>query len=130
MRIRVADAALKDRARSLRRSSTPAETALWQLLRNKSLGVRFRRQRPIGPYIVDFYCPEAGLVVEVDGAHHSLEDQKADDEVRTAYLTGCGLRLIRFQNEEVLRRGEQVLARIRSALTLTPDPSPGLGRGE
>ena len=82
--------------------------------------MRFRRQRPIGPYIVDFYCPEHGLVIEVDGPPHSLADQRADDEERSAYLLGRGLRIVRFSNDEVLSQPESVLERIRRSVAPSP----------
>jgi very-short-patch-repair endonuclease len=116
VRIRVATPALKERARALRPSSTPAGVALWQLLRNRSIGVKFRSQRPVGPYIVDFYCPEHGLVIEVDGTSHGRPAQAATDAERTAYLTGRGLQVIRFQNEEVMSEPDTVVERIRGAL--------------
>jgi ATP-dependent helicase HrpA/adenine-specific DNA-methyltransferase len=112
---------LNDRARLLRRSSTAAESVLWQQLRVRNqFGVKFRRQRPIGPYIVDFYCPDFGLVIEVDGAEHTLTDNAEYDRERSAYLTGRGLVVLRFTNEEVLIAMESVLGEIRKA---TP-PSP------
>ena len=128
MRIKVASPEFKDRARSLRRSSTEAESSLWQLLRNKSLGVHFRGQRSIGPYIVDFYCPQHGLVIEVDGSQHSLAEQRANDEERTAHLTGLGLQVFRFQNDEVLSHPEDVLDRIRRAISPSPCKGEGIKR--
>jgi very-short-patch-repair endonuclease len=120
VRIRIANPELKDRARDLRRASTPAETVLWQLLHNRSLGVRFRRQRPIGPYIVDFYCPERGLVIQIDGGQHSLPEHAVADDERTAYLEGERLRVLRFTNEEVMRGVESVLEAIRRAVSPSP----------
>lgn len=90
---------LKDRARSLRRNSTDAEQKLWQCLRNRQLaGAKFRRQVQIGNYIVDFLCPVARLIVELDGGQHRPED----DAERTAFLEAQGFRLIRFWNNDVL----------------------------
>jgi very-short-patch-repair endonuclease len=121
VRIKVSSPDLKERARSLRRDSTAAEAFLWHNLRNRKLvGLQFRRQRPIGPYIVDFYCPELGLVVEVDGPNHSLANEAAADEERTAFLIGRGLQVIRFTNEEVLTQNESVLERI--GRTVSPSP--------
>ena len=89
------------RARELRRNLTDAERALWRVLRNRQVsGYRFRRQAPIGPYIVDFVCFEIRLVIEVDGGQH-VEQAKYDDE-RTAWLEDAGFRVVRFCNNEVL----------------------------
>ena len=90
-----------ERAKELRREMTPAEKILWQEVRAKKLGVRFRRQQVIAGFIVDFYCHKAALVVEVDGDIHDL--QKDEDERRERVLTKMGLRVIRFGNDEVVR---------------------------
>lgn len=81
---------------------TPAEKLLWQEVRAKKLGVRFRRQQVIAGFIVDFYCHKAALVVEVDGDVHDL--QQEEDERREKVLTEMGLRIVRFGNDEVVRR--------------------------
>lgn len=107
------------RARTLRADATPAERKLWQALRNGRLGVRFRRQQPVGPFIVDFYCAQAGLILELDGAGHL--DREAYDAARTAWLAGKGLTVLRFANADVLERLDRVCFRIATALrTLTP----------
>jgi len=91
----------RDRARRLRNDRTDAEAKLWRALRDRRLGGwKWRRQVPIEPYIVDFLCVEASLVVEVDGGQHA--DQIAYDERRTRYLEARGLRVIRFWNSAVL----------------------------
>jgi very-short-patch-repair endonuclease len=108
-------AKLGPRAKELRRSSTSAEDSLWQALRYLRLaGSKFRRQHAIGRFIVDFYCPAAHLVVEVDGLIH--ERQVEEDAMRTAFLEEHGLRVMRFRNEEVMTDLESVLASIRAAL--------------
>ncbi len=85
---------LVPRARVLRADATPAERDLWQIVRGGKLGLRFRRQQPIGPFIVDFYCAEVGLVVELDGAGHA---ERADyDDRRTRWLEANGLTVLRF----------------------------------
>ena len=90
------------RARELRRASTPAERKLWSALRGKQLlGLKFRRQYPLPPYIVDFYCHEKRLIVELDGGQHNEVAQTAYDRERTAWLQAQGLRVIRFWNHEV-----------------------------
>jgi very-short-patch-repair endonuclease len=86
---------IRQRARELRKSSTPTEQKLWQALRNCNLGVyKFRRQHPIGPYIADFFCAEVRLVVEVDGGGHL--DQIAYDQDRADWLEGQGYHVIRY----------------------------------
>ena len=103
------------RARQLRRDSTAAEVALWELLRARRLdGAKFRRQEPLGPFVVDFVCLEARLVIEADGAPHFPRPPR--DEQRDRWLQAVGLRVLRFANQLILRHPEKVLSRIRSAL--------------
>ena len=105
---------IQQRARALRQRATEAERILWEHLRNRRLhGLKFRRQHPIGPYIVDFYCAAHRLVVEIDGPIH--EGQREQDALRSEYLTMYGYRVLRFTNEEVLRDTESVLKRIWQA---------------
>ena len=106
----------KQRRRKLRRN-TPAETYLWHSLRRSQLdGKKFRRQHGIGPYIVDFYCPECRVIVELDGAgHFDPLGLKKDDE-RSRFLSRFGVQVIRFENKQVLRDRESVLEAIRSVL--------------
>ncbi len=107
------------RARVLRADATPAERELWQLLRGRRSGLRFRRQQPVGPFIVDFYCASARLVIELDGAGHA--DRRDYDAARTAWLADKGLTVMRFANAEVLERPQLVHGAILTALhTLTP----------
>jgi very-short-patch-repair endonuclease len=98
------------RARVLRKNMTDAELALWSKLRHKQLGVKFRRQVPIGVYIVDFYSVECQLVIELDGSQHV--DQAEYDEIRTQYLHSAGLRVVRFWNHDVLVRTDAVIEEI------------------
>jgi guanylate kinase len=95
---------------------TPAESALWECLRNKNLGVRFRRQHPVFGYIPDFVCLEKQLVVEVDGGYHFIGNQQVSDEERTQYLYQYGFEVIRFTNEEVLGNIEGVLDKIKEVI--------------
>ncbi|WP_421331086.1 endonuclease domain-containing protein [Aeromonas veronii] len=100
-------------AKRLRRDATLAEQKLWQHLRNRRLaGVKFRRQMPIGPYVVDFICLEQGLIIEVDGSQHGTQANQMHDEARTAYLNQQGFRVIRVWNNDVLSQMEVVLAHI------------------
>ena len=93
----------KARRRELRNRPTEAEHLLWYQLRGAQLdGRKFRRQHGIGPYIVDFYCPEEKLVIELDGDIHDEPEVKARDVIREAYLVGEGLKVLRFGNEQAL----------------------------
>ena len=113
-------------ARRLRREQTEAERVLWARLRSRQLeGVKFRRQQPLGPYIVDFVSLERKLIVEVDGGHHAGEEARERDEQRSAWLREGGYRVLRFWNNEVLANKDGNLERIREAL----DPHPQQGEG-
>lgn len=108
-------------ARPLRRAATDAERLLWQRLRNRQLaGQKFRRQATLGPYIVDFLCLDARLVVEADGSQHDEQSDKG----RTAWLTSRGLRVIRFWNNDILANIDGVLEAITIALEERKEPSP------
>ena len=102
------------RAKELRREMTPAEQLLWQEVRAKKLGVRFRRQQIIQGFIVDFYCHKAALVIEVDGDIHDL--QQDEDARREKVLREMGLRIIRFKNDEVVRDLSVVVGRIKQTV--------------
>ena len=102
-------------ARNLRKNMTDAERLLWRYLRSSQAGgCKFRRQHPIGSFIVDFICIEKNLIIEVDGGQHAL--QADADEERTNYLQGKGFRMLRFWNHEVLQNLESVLSLIYSHL--------------
>ncbi len=112
---------LKARARTMRKHPTPAEDLLWQQLRRKRFaGFHFRRQHPIVRYIVDFYCAEAKLVVEIDGAVHDRPGQEKYDIERQEFLESLGLRVMRFKNNEVMRGTDNVVKAIADALEATP----------
>jgi very-short-patch-repair endonuclease len=120
------------RARALRQRLTDAEKLLWRHLRNRGLGgCKFRRQYPVGPFIVDFICPEKNIVIEVDGGQHAAIE--ALDLQRSAYLNKMGYRVLRFWNNQVLQETEAVLEAIFAVLVDTaqnspsPRPSPPLG---
>jgi very-short-patch-repair endonuclease len=111
------------RCRALRRSATPAESLLWSHLRAKRLvGFKFRRQHPVGPYILDFYCAGERLAVELDGGQHFGKAAQEYDEHRTAFLLRRGVRVLRFANDVVFREREAVLESILSALGVGPSP--------
>ena len=98
---------MRERARDLRKNPTEAERVLWQHLRRRQLGgFRFRRQHTIGPYIVDFYCFEERVAIEVDGGQHSR--RAAYDAERTSLLESEGVRVLRFWNNQVLGEVEAV----------------------
>ena len=103
----------KSTARTLRLRMTEAEQRLWFRLRRKQLhGVQFYRQKPLGDYIVDFYAPAAGLVVEVDGSQHLEDAAMLADAQRTAVLRNMGLHVLRFDNRQVLLETDAVIERI------------------
>jgi 2-isopropylmalate synthase len=110
------------RARAMRGAATDAELRLWRLLRDRRLdGLKFRRQVPVGPYIVDFLCVGARLIVEADGSQHS---ENALDEVRDAYLLRDGWRVLRFWNHEVIQNREGVLETILAHAASLRDTGP------
>ncbi|MFL6290348.1 MAG: endonuclease domain-containing protein [Thermoanaerobaculia bacterium] len=104
------------RSRELRQEQTPAERAMWTLLRDHRLGsLKFRRQYPIGIFIVDFCCRERKLVVELDGEVHDSDPQRAWDENRDIYLQQRGFKVLRFRNESVFEDPDSILQRIFEA---------------
>ena len=127
-----------DRARALRRAMSLPEIVLWQALRRGRLaGLRFRRQHPMGPYTLDFYCPSARLAVEVDGFAHDTAAQVRHDQRRETWLAQKGVRVLRFRATDVLQneRLEGVLAEIEQAAVPAPSgalsapPPPWRGGG-
>jgi methionine--tRNA ligase beta chain len=106
---------------------TEAEKALWELLRNKKLGYKFRRQHIISTYIADFVCLKEKLIIEVDGAIHQLPENKINDEQRTIELNKIGFDVLRFSNKEVLYETEKVIAKIESTLKDRSAKIPPLG---
>jgi very-short-patch-repair endonuclease len=112
-------------AKAMRAVPTDAERKLWSLLRNKQmLSLRFRRQQPIGPYIADFFCATAKLIVELDGGQHGLDANIAYDKERTCFLNERGYRVLRFANMDVLRNPESVCEGIRIAVLEGNRPLP------
>ena len=103
-------------ARKLRSEQTPTEKKLWDALKNRQLnGLKFRRQHPIGGYVVDFYCPEKKLVIEIDGEIHNDPDRKDYDWVREQELTSQGVKIIRFTTKEIEDKLEDVLEDINNS---------------
>jgi methylmalonyl-CoA mutase len=135
---------LKEFTLSHRKEPTMAETILWDKLRNKKEGYKFRRQHIIGQFIADFVCLSKGLVIEVDGNYHQLPEMKFSDKERTRALKELGFDVLRFNNDEIIHDSENVLKQIHSQLLKLPDkeiddeknkdrqkaPSTGGGLGE
>jgi type I restriction enzyme R subunit len=116
---------LIDNARELRKNQTDAEALLWQLLKNRQIeNAKFRRQHPIDPYILDFYCHEKKLAIELDGGQHNTKEGKEKDQERTNFLKSKGIRVLRFWNNDVLQKTESVLEEIYNALLPHPNPLP------
>ena len=110
-------------ARELRKNMTDAEQALWYRLRMRQLeGYKFRRQHPMGNYIVDFACVEKCLVIELDGGQHA--EQVSYDESRDKWIREQGLQVLRFWDNEVFQNMDGVLEVIREALVAAPHPDP------
>ncbi len=101
---------MRARARRLRQDATDAERALWRGLRGRRLdGLKFRRQHVVGRYVLDFYCHECRLAVELDGGQHNEPEQRRRDAARTAFLESRGVAVLRYSNIEALRETEAVL---------------------
>ena len=112
-----AKASTQEFARELRHRETEAEQKLWGLLRNRQLkGKKFRRQHAIAKYVVDFYCNECKLAIELDGNFHTTEEAKEYDKSRTVLLNELGITIIRFWNEEVIKDSEKVILKISEYL--------------
>lgn len=110
---------LLPRRRELRKNQTKHEEILWQQIRNRKFGIKFRRQYSIGGYVLDFYCPEIKLVIELDGEQHSKKENFLYDKERTEYLKILGCNVLRFKNVELEKNIEEVLVKIKE---FTPSP--------
>ena len=116
------DSVLQARAKNLRQNMSEAETRLWHHLRAGRLnGYKFRRQQPMGDYIVDFVCVTPKLIIEADGGQHA--EQAEYDQARSLYLNGLGFTVLRFWNDEILRQTDEVLAEILRVLQELERPS-------
>ena len=100
------------KARALRRTMTPPEAKLWNMLRTRPAELKFRRQHPAGPYVIDFYCPVAKLGIEIDGIAHEMGDNPARDERRDLWLRERGYRILRIPASELRTNAEGVLQHI------------------
>lgn len=117
----------KGLACAMRHELTGGEKALWRELRNRKLaGLKFRRQQPFGPYILDFYCPDLKLVVELDGGQHDFPEERDYDAARTRFLEDEGLKVRRFWNSQIRENLPWVLELIRreAGVLETPHPDP------
>jgi len=110
-----------EKRRSLRHRATFAERLLWKELKGKKIaGFKFRRQFSVGPYILDFYCPELKLAIEVDGASHDTPEAQERDRVRQSIIEGYGIRFLRIRDEEVKESMENVLMKLHEAVVAQP----------
>jgi very-short-patch-repair endonuclease len=107
--------AIVAKARALRRTMSPSEIALWQMLRTRPAGLKFRHQHPAGPFVLDFYCAAKKLVIEIDGIAHDMGDNPKRDERRDAWLSAKGYRVMRIAAGEVHCNAEGVLQHILNA---------------
>jgi very-short-patch-repair endonuclease len=115
--------AVRQAAREMRKNPTPAEKALWRVLRDRAVnGLRFRRQHTLDGLVLDFYCAEVRLCVELDGAVHDAAGQQERDAARTEHLRARDIRVIRFRNDEVLTDMPSVLTRIAKAAAEPRNP--------
>ena len=113
-----------ERARKLRKEATVSERIFWSRVRNNQIdGRRFRRQHPIGPYVVDFVCLEKHLVIEIDGSQHDEPEQKRKDDARTAWLQSEGYRVTRFWAWDVTKDVDQIIFEIRLSLSESVEPA-------
>jgi very-short-patch-repair endonuclease len=114
-----------DRRRELRHRLTPAEATLWKAIKNSQLdGRKFRRQHSVGPYILDFYCVEESLAIELDGEIHKNDFVLMKDAVRSMYLKSLGIRVVRFENFLVFQEIDAVLQHIRSYFSVERSTTP------
>ncbi len=116
---------LKEKSKQNKQIPTEAENCLWEMLRGKKMGKKFRRQHIIGDFIVDFVCLDSQLIVEVDGKYHETVEQKEADELRSEILRKLGYQILRFTNEEVIGNIERVICKIKAAMTVS-SPSGGV----
>ena len=104
---------LKENSRSLRKNMTDAERFLWSKIRNRQIkDYRFIRQKIIGNYIIDFYCPKACLIIELDGSQHYTDEGMKKDEIRDKFLAGLGFRVLRFSDRDILKNINGVIDEI------------------
>ena len=115
----------KERRQELRHNLTEPEKRLWQILRNKQMGIKFRRQHGIGHYIADFYCPELKIIIEVDGNSHFSEDAQEYDKIRDDFMLSLGIITIRMTNNDVMENIERVNDYIKHQVDLRSERHKG-----
>ncbi len=103
----------------MREHATPTERMLWQRIRNNQLDVKFRRQHPIGNYIADFYCHKFKLVIELDGKYHNRDNQKKADSLRDMDMKVLGIKVLRFDDDDVVNDLETVITKIKKYIEHT-----------
>ena len=114
---------LENRRRNLREQQTEAERIFWNIVRGrKFLNLKFRRQYSVGPYIIDFYCPEIGLAIELDGGQHATNIEY--DRVRTAFINQLGIRVVRFWNNDITKNTSGVYDELARIAATPPDLTP------
>jgi very-short-patch-repair endonuclease len=119
---------LKETRRYLRKNMTEAEMVLWYAIKDKKLkGRKFRRQHSIGHYIADFYCPSEKLIIELDGQHHFTPEGKKKDIERDTHLALMKLKVLRFENKEVLENLSEVLRKIKLNFNREQPQTPAVG---
>jgi very-short-patch-repair endonuclease len=122
---------LQANRKKLRNNLTPAEAALWELIKNKKLdGRKFRRQHSIGNFILDFYCPEEKLAIELDGEDHYWDEGMKRDKIKTSYIKSHGIEILRFENKLVFKDQEFVLNKIKNKFRDTTPLSSALADSE
>ena len=122
---------LEANRKKLRNNLTPAEAALWELIKNKKLdGRKFRRQHSIGNFILDFYCPEEKLAIELDGEDHYWDEGMKRDKIKTTYIKSHGIEILRFENKLVFKDPEFVLNTIKNKFRDTTPLSSALADSE
>lgn len=107
---------LKENAKGNRQNPTEAELILWECIRNRRVGVKFRRQHPVLDFIADFFCIEKNLIIEVDGDYHQSEEQTEHDNQRSDRLYERGYYVLRFKNEDIINNTQEVLERIKEII--------------
>lgn len=110
-------------AKRLRSEMSLPEVLLWRILRTRPLGVKFRRQHPVGGYVADFYCAERRLIVEIDGIAHDISDRPERDARRDEWMRSCGMEVIRIPASDVLRDSESVASSLARLCVAPPPPS-------
>lgn len=119
----------KELRRGLRKTMPPAEVILWQCLRGQQIGYKFRRQYSVGAYVIDFYCPQMKLAIELDGESHYVDGAEERDKQRQDFIESFGVRFLRFTNVDIYDNIEGVLEQIVQVLSQNNPSQPPLSKG-